>query len=317
MRKCESEVFSVRRGEAGLPFMNVSIVVPIFNEEGNIAILSSEIATAMKNSQIDYEVIWVNDKSTDGTLSELKKLNTDKNLVVNHERNRGQSAALMTGISNSSNEIIVTIDGDLQNDPRDILPLLQKLEEGYDVVCGVRVNRQDEKLRTGLSSFANWIARRITKVDVSDLGCTLRAFHKTIVRDIEIIGEMHRVLVLYLFLHGAQIAEIKVNHRPRIFGESKYGYERILKFIMDILLAIFYSKFRDRPLYYFGSISLGVLIAGSFLEILAVLLRISDIKDYLDTTLIIGGLILQSSSFIFLSLGLIAEILIRNIPRRL
>jgi dolichol-phosphate mannosyltransferase len=299
-----------------MTIQKVSIVIPIYNEVSNINPLSKEIESAFLNNPIEYEVIWVDDCSLDGSKNVLLQLNKNTNRVISHTQNRGQSAALMTGISAASNEIIATIDGDLQNDPLDLLPLLRKLEEGYDVVCGRRRGRKDKKLRTFLSGFANRIARVITKVNVTDLGCTLRVFRKSVMNDLEMIGEMHRVFVVYLFLNGARITEMDVVHRPRIYGVSKYGYNRILKFTMDILFAVFYSKFRYRPLYYFGSISLGVFSMGTTVQIIAVCLRVSDIKPYLDTTLITGGLILQVSSFTFLSIGLVAEILVRMQTKR-
>lgn len=296
--------------------LKLSIVIPIYNEVDNINPLSKEIELTFLDSQVEYEVVWVDDCSVDGSQSVLLELNQTYNRVISHKQNKGQSAALMTGISAASNEIIATIDGDLQNDPRDLLPLLSKLEEGFDVVCGNRKSRKDEKLRTYLSAFANKIARYVTKVNVTDLGCTLRVFRKSVMNDLEIIGEMHRVFVVYLFLNGAKITEIDVTHRPRIYGSSKYGYNRVLKFVMDILFAVFYSKFRYRPLYYFGSISLGVFATGTSVQILAILLRLLEVKAYLDTTLITSGLILQISSFTFLSIGLVAEILIRTQNKR-
>jgi glycosyltransferase involved in cell wall biosynthesis len=299
-----------------MTIQKVSIVIPIYNEADNINQLSKEIESAFLNNPIEYEVIWVDDCSLDGSKNVLLQLNKNTNKVISHTQNRGQSAALMTGISAASNEIIATIDGDLQNDPLDLPPLLRKLEEGYDVVCGRRRGRKDKKLRTFLSGFANRIARFITKVNVTDLGCTLRVFRKSVMNDLEIIGEMHRVFVVYLFLNGARITEMDVVHRPRIYGVSKYGYNRVLKFTMDILFAVFYSKFRYRPLYYFGSISLGVFSTGTTVQLIAIYLRVSDIKPYLDATLITGGLILQVSSFTFLSIGLVAEILVRMQTKR-
>ena len=296
--------------------LKISIVIPIYNEVDNIIPLSKEIEDTFHNSQVEYEVVWVDDCSDDGSQANLLELDQACNRVISHNQNRGQSAALMTGISAASHEVIATIDGDLQNDPLDLLPLLRKLEEGFDVVCGNRKSRKDEKMRTFLSAFANKIARSVTKVNVTDLGCTLRVFRKSVMNDLEIIGEMHRVFVVYLFLNGARITEIDVTHRPRIHGSSKYGYNRILKFVMDILFAVFYSKFRYRPLYYFGSISLGVFVTGTSVQVVAIVLRVLNIKPYLDTTLITSGLILQVSSFTFLSIGLVAEILIRTQTKR-
>ena len=294
----------------------LSIVIPIFNEKQNIELLASEIESVFLKERFRYEVIWVDDSSTDESYQVLLTLNRKVHRVLRHDTNRGQSAALMTGILAARAEVIATIDGDLQNDPNDLFPLLVKLGEGFDVVCGFRKYRKDAFLRTYLSKFANIIANRVTGVPVSDLGCTLRVFRKSLINDLEIIGEMHRVFVIYLFFNGAKISQIEVNHRNRIYGETKYGYSRILKFLMDVLLAIFYSKFRFRPLYYFGTMALGTFIIGSLMQIVAVMLRVLDVKPYIDTTLITGGLLLQISSFSYLSFGLIAELLARFPSRK-
>ena len=293
-------------------YKKISIVIPIYNESNNIPILAQEIELSLRQLQLPFEVIWVDDYSTDSSVQQIQSLDETIHRLHRHSQNSGQSSSIMTGVSASTGDLIVTLDGDLQNDPRDIPKLIEKLDQGdFDVVCGNRVMREDNKLRTLLSRIANRIVRKLFKLKVSDLGCTLRVFKKASLQNLEIMGEMHRVLVVYLQLSGARIEEIPVNHRPRIYGVSKYGYSRIGKLIFDVLLAIFYSKFRFRPLYYFGGISIVAFTIGTLLQTFAITFRVFGFKDYIDTTLVTGGLILQVSSLNFLSIGLIAEMLIR------
>lgn len=290
--------------------IEISLVIPLFNERENVMILNHEIEASLMSTKYNYEVIWVDDGSLDGTQEELRKLDFPNRVILGKKR-RGQSSALMEGIDAAYGEIVVTLDGDLQNDPVDIPSMLALLDQGYDVICGARLNRHDDFLRKALSIIANRIARKVTGVPVSDLGCTLRVFRKNVMRDVRLMGEMHRTFVVYLHLNGASIKEMKVNHRERRYGKSKYGYERIIKFTLDLLLVIFYSKFREKPLYYFGNYALLSFGLGFSLQIAAIVLRILEIKMYLDGTLILTGVILQCFSFLFLSIGLLGELILR------
>lgn len=291
---------------------NVSIVIPLFNEEGNITVLADEIESALNPSGLNYECIWVDDGSTDSSWSEILNLK-EKHLGVKLVRNQGQATAIMAGIESARFETIVTMDADLQNDPMDIVRLLDNLTKDYDVVCGVRKNRKDSLLSRKIpSKVANVVAQRITGVPVTDLGCTLRAFRANLVLHNRIIGEMHRLLVVHFFLEGARITEIEVNHRARLHGKSKYGIERLFKFLADLILATTLNYIMRKPLYLLGSMSLISFTLGLISALSAISLRVLGMKDYLDTSLITGSMILVSTSLILISIGLLFELTIRQ-----
>ena len=290
----------------------ISIVIPLFNEDENIQILSKQIEEMMSSHNITWECIWVDDGSTDKSWESLLSLSKDHR-AVRLAKNSGQATAIMAGIDVSRSDIIVTMDADLQNDPADIPRLLDRLNSEIDVVCGFRINRQDKLLTRKMPSrIANNLARKITKVPVTDLGCTLRAFRKDLVRNDRILGEMHRLFIVHLFLDGARIAEIPVNHRERIHGKSKYGLERFFKFISDLILAKALNYISNKPLYMFGALSLITLTLSLISIFSALFLRLVGIKKYIDTSLVSASLILFSTSLILLSIGLLTELLARQ-----
>lgn len=290
----------------------ISIVIPMFNESRNIGLLAKEIDCAMKASSIDFECIWVDDGSTDSSWLEVLELNGNHR-GIKLSRNSGQATAMMAGIENAKSEIIVTMDSDLQNDPNDIIRLLEKLTDEFDVVCGVRKSRQDKLFTRKIPSlFANFLARKMSGVPVSDLGCTLRVFRSHLVSTNRIIGEMHRLLVVYFHLEGARITEIEVNHRARIHGESKYGLERFFKFIADLILASGMNYIMRKPLYLFGSMALASFTFGAISLASAIFLRVFGVKAYIDTSLVTGSMILMSTSLILISIGLLSELVIRQ-----
>lgn len=292
------------------PRIEVSIVIPVYNEVGNIESLAQEINQVFEQENIVWECIWVDDGSTDDSSRAIA------NLPVPHRgirliRNQGQSKALGTGVSSCKGSIVVTLDGDGQNNPADIPKMLKKLESGYDLVQGRRIIRKDEFTRKFLSRLANRFARKLLKSPFSDLGCTLRVVRREFIEDQEFLGEIHRVLPFYLEASGAKSIEIDVDHRPRIFGESKYGYSRILKFILDLILLNFLIRFREKQLYFFGLLSLVTFASGICSIFLAVAMRLTEFKNYLDSSLMIGGIIMIVNSVIFIGMGLIGEVLAR------
>lgn len=241
---------------------NLSIVIPLLNEEKNIRILAKEIEDSLENRKIAWECVWVDDGSTDNSWMEISKLRKEHR-GIRLKKNTGQATAIMAGIERSKYELIVTMDADLQNDPRDILKLVKNLDSNCDVVCGYRMHRRDKLLSRKIPSvIANFVARRFTRIQVQDLGCTLRIFRKSVLRNTRLVGEMHRLLVIHLFLDGARIKEIPVNHRERINGKSKYGLERIPKFLMDLLLAKAMNVITSKPLYMFAGLSATTLFLG-------------------------------------------------------
>jgi glycosyltransferase involved in cell wall biosynthesis len=293
-----------------------SIVIPLLNESESIPVLAREIEEALNSTTNNWECIWVDDGSFDSSWAELNKL-SGRHRALKLSRNLGQSSAIMAGCDHAKFDLIVTLDADLQNNPKDIMRLLESLNESLDCVCGIRKKRNDKLISRRIPSFiANWLARRVTRVPVSDLGCTLRIFRKHLVTDNRLIGEMHRVLPVYFHLSGARMAEIAVDHRSRRFGNSKYGLNRIFKFMADILLAKVMSKITTRPLYFFGTISLVCLMMG-LMAIFAELIRILYFVGLFQTTLVDMALILVSIAMLSLSLimtvfGLLSEVIIRK-----
>ncbi len=289
----------------------ISIVIPVFNELKNVPLLSAEINEVMHKTNIEWECIWVDDCSTDGSWSSISAL-SNNHRGIRLQRNSGQSTALMAGIDQAVHDVILTLDADLQNDPHDIPTFLENFSDQIDVVAGYRVARQDDMVRRKIpSKIANYLSRKITGVKVKDLGCTMRIFRKDLIQRSRLVGEMHRVILVHFALSGARIIEVPTNHRKRVHGESKYGLERTLKFIADLLLAKLMNVITNKPLYFFGSTSLLTLLVSMCLAGAALILRVIGVKDYIDTSLIVGGIVLLSTSTLLFCLGLLAEVLLR------
>ena len=229
----------------------ISIVIPIYNEEDNIEKLSESIIEAMLN--INYEVLFINDGSTDNsahTIEKIIKIHANFKLI-NLRRNYGQTAAMQAGFDNAQGEVVIPMDGDLQNDPKDIPKLIEKLDEGYDVVSGWRKERLDKKFTRILpSKIANSLISKISGIHLHDYGCTLKAYRKEILNDIKLYGEMHRFIPIYASWEGARVTEIPVMHHARNAGVTKYGLSRIPKVILDLLVIRFFDKSLDRPIHF-------------------------------------------------------------------
>lgn len=299
---------------------NFSIVIPLLNEAQNIPILANEIDEVLRDVRVKWETIWVDDGSTDQSWQELIKL-TKNHKAIRLSRNSGQSTAIMAGCDQAKFDLIVTLDADLQNNPKDIPRLLDALTNELDCVCGIREKRNDKLFSRKIPSLiANFIARKITKVPVSDLGCTLRVFRKHLVTDNRLIGEMHRVLPVYFHLSGARIKQIDVDHRNRRFGESKYGLERIFKFVADIFLAKVMNKISTRPLYFFGLISLLLWALGVILVSFPLFGAMGASSEWNFSSVGLISILSGITSFFFAILitllGLITEVLIRKTNTR-
>lgn len=289
---------------------DLSIVIPINNEEDNIPLLAKEIEIELTSSY-KFEVIWVDDGSDDNSWLQIQRLG-GVNKGIKLFKNYGQSSAMMAGILNAKGELILTMDGDLQSDPKDIKNMLKAFSEDVDLVQGYRVNRNDRMLSRKIPSYiANKLAKKILPESLIDLGCTLRLFRSKLIDSNKLMGEMHRVFGLYLLTNGANFIEVPVNHRPRINGKSKYGLNRTYKFLADIILLKFMSTIVNKPLYLFFRLSIATLFSSILLLVLAFTLRIFNIKDFIDSVFIVGSMILFSTAVLLLSLGLIAEILSR------
>lgn len=242
----------------------LSIVIPAYNEEKNIPLIYNSISSEVKKLGVSYEIVFINDGSLDNTLKELSIIaKTDRKLrILNLRRRFGQTAAMSAGFDNAKGEIVVTLDADLQNDPKDIGRLLQKMNEGYDVVSGWRKDRKEPFMSRRLPSMiANNLIAFITGVNLHDTGCTLKAYRKEVLDDIRLYGEMHRFIPAIAHIAGAGITEIVVRHHPRKFGKAKYGINRTLRVILDALTVKFLLSFQTRPMHFFGK--LGVFIGGT------------------------------------------------------
>jgi len=243
--------------------VKISVVVPVYNEEENVELLYKKIKDVMIKNKYEHEIIFVDDGSRDKTFEIMKRIAQNDNdfKVIKFRRNFGQTSAMAAGFDYATGDIIVSMDGDLQNDPEDIPKLLEKLEEGYDVVSGWRKDRQDETKRVVLSKMANWLIGKITKVRLHDYGCSLKAYNSDVAKNLHMYGELHRFIPVLANIYGAQITEIPVRHHKRQFGKSKYNLTRTFRVIVDLILMYFMQKFMTRPIHFFG-------IAGFFLFVL-------------------------------------------------
>ncbi|MGA2515110.1 MAG: glycosyltransferase family 2 protein [Thermodesulfobacteriota bacterium] len=293
----------------------LSILIPIYNEEGNLSMLYEKLMTALKKAGKPYEVIFVDDGSSDGTLEILLDLR-EKNpnvKIVSFSRNFGQTAALSAGIDFSKGDIIIPMDGDLQTDPEDILPLLEKIGEGFDVVSGWRKRRKDPFLTRRLPSiFANKIISWIGGVHLHDYGCTLKAYRKDILKNIRLYGEMHRFIPIYAQWIGARVSEIPVRHFPRGSGSSKYGMSRVFKVILDLMVVKFLLSYSQKPIYVFGGMGLLMILGSILAGCYAVYLKFFKGTSFILTPLPLLCVFLLLLGFLSILMGFLAEILTRT-----
>lgn len=293
----------------------LTVIVPVYNENENLEFFLENVVTVLDREKYRYEIIFVNDGSTDGSAEILTSMaERDPQCKVIHLRtNFGQTAAMMAGLDHSSGDVIIPIDADSQNDPEDIPRLLEKLNEGYDLVSGWRKNRQDAKLtRTFPSWVANKIISKISGVKLSDYGCTLKAYRRSIVADIKLYGEMHRFIPIYASWAGAKTTEIAVNHRPRQVGESKYGLKRVLKVPLDLMVVVFLSNYTQKPIYIFGGF--GLLNHALAVVTFAVMIyfKFWGGKSFIATPLPLLAALFILMGFISMLMGLIAELTVRT-----
>ncbi|MEN6523742.1 MAG: glycosyltransferase family 2 protein [Anaerolineaceae bacterium] len=296
--------------------MKLSIVVPVYNEVENIPLLHQALITAIAPLQYPWEVILVDDGSKDESLPALEKLaDADKDhvRVVALRRNFGQTAAIAAGIDHAEGDIIILMDADMQNDPADIPMMVQKIEEGYDLVSGWRKHRQDTFItRTLPSNIANGLISWVTGVRLHDYGCTLKAYRREVITGYRLYGEMHRFIPVYANQVGAKMIEVPVHHHPRIHGKAKYGLERTFKVILDLFTVKFLSSYANKPIYLFGGTG-GVLILASLLVLLYLFIR----RIFFQISVFSSPLFQMSTMVLILGfqsilMGLIAELLVRT-----
>jgi glycosyltransferase involved in cell wall biosynthesis len=294
---------------------DLSIVVPIYNEIESIPSLLEAISTCLAEYCLSYEMICIDDGSRDGSDRLLKQQAQQRNdlKAVILRRNYGQTAAMAAGFRQASGKVVVTLDGDLQNDPADIPLLLEKLNEGYDLVSGWRKNRQDASLSRVLpSKIANWLIGRVTDVRLHDYGCSLKAYRSELVADMNLYGELHRFLPALAFIEGARIAEIPVRHHPRRFGKSKYGLDRTFRVVMDLLTISFMRRFLTRPMHVFGLFGLLSLLSGSAIALYLAFIKLGLGQSIGQRPLLILAVVLFLAGLNLFSFGLLAEISMRT-----
>ena len=291
--------------------MDISVVIPVYNEAGALPAFYRALAEALDRLPQSAEIIFADDGSTDGSADRLDAIaEADSRVRVLHlSRNYGQTAALMAAIQNSSGDIVIPMDGDGQNDPADIQRLLDKLAEGFDVVSGWRVAREDNALTRRLPSIvANWLISALLHVQLHDYGCTLKAYRREVLEDVRLYGEMHRFIPIYAAWEGARVTEIAVSHHPRRFGKSKYGMGRIARVLLDLLTVYFIDRAFDRPIQFFGKFALAFLGLSIATFVGAVSLRFGYGVSLIQTPLPLLAAVIGLSGVLFLLLGIIAEV---------
>lgn len=293
-----------------LDYGYLSVIIPVYNEEDNVALLTERIDNALKGFQ--YEIIFIDDFSTDNTRVNILKMNLPHVTLIQLRKNYGQSLALSAGIDTAKGDYIITMDGDLQNDPTDIPAMLQKLKtEDWDVVTGIRAKRKDNFVRTIPSKIANFIIRKATKLDLKDQGCALKIFTKEIAKELNLYGEMHRFINLSAFLNGAKIAQVPVKHHERKFGKSKYGLGRTFKVVNDLLLILFQRKYLQRPMHLFGNMGLIFFGIGSSINIYLLILKVLG-QNIWGKPILILGVMMVLIGIQFFTIGIITDLLMKT-----
>jgi len=291
-----------------------SFLVPVYNEQENVALVHQETKRAAEKLNRPFEIIFIDDGSTDKTLDILKGLIPIK--IIQFGKNFGQSAALDAGIKNAQGEIIITLDGDGQNDPGDTFKLLEKLNQGYDFVCGWRHQRKDPLAKRVLSVGARVMGRFLVDAGVHDSGCTHRVYKRKCFEELDLYGELHRMIPALLRWQGFKIAETKVSHRSRRFGQSKYNWQRVLKAFLDMIGVWFWRKYESRPLHLFGSVGILLVFFSSLFALYLGLKRLFfsySLSDKIWPLVAVTGFIAGIQLLIF---GLLADLIIKNRPRR-
>ena len=291
----------------------LSVIIPVYNEKENITILYNELKSVLSKLNLNYELIFIDDGSRDGSFEVLKEMNLkDKKVrVIKFRRNFGQTAAIDAGFKHSNGDRIITMDGDLQNDPEDIPLLVQKLKSGYDLVSGWRYNRNDSFGKKLSSKIANTIRRFLFDDKTHDAGCTLKAYTKEAVSDLELYGEMHRYITTLIKLKGFKITELKVNHRERKFGRTKYNTKRLLHGFLDMLYLKFWADYSTRPLHFFGLVGL-IQYVLSFIIIIEQLVKLYINKVIFIGPMALGAAILIITGTLSIILGFLGEVIIRT-----
>lgn len=295
--------------------VELSVIVPVYNEEDNVRLLVDKILATLKTINKKSEVIIVDDGSSDKTGELLKEISKEHSEVkgIIFRRNYGQTAAMSAGFDYAAGDMIITLDGDLQNDPADIPLLISKFNEGYDVVSGWRINRQDKLFSRKIPSMiANKIISKFTGVALHDYGCSLKIYKAEIAKEIMLYGEMHRFIPALAAIEGAKVAEVPVNHHPRIHGKSKYNILRTFKVILDLITVVFWRKFITRPLHFFGRFGMAAFAGGFAINLYLACIKLIYGAQIANRPLLILGVLLILTGIQLISTGVLAEISIRT-----
>src|SRR5436305_2731008 len=293
----------------------ISVVIPLFNEEENVRALLEELFAERAKLGRSFEVICVDDGSRDRTFQELSRIAAERRelRVIRFRLNFGQTAAMSAGIEAARGDVIVPMDGDLQNDPADIGKLLTKLDTGFDVVSGWRKNRQDRELGRKLPSrIANRLISAISGVRLHDYGCSLKAYRRDVLRDVKLYGEMHRFIPIYASWQGARVTEMVVNHRARHAGKSKYGLSRTLKVVLDLMVVKFLASYATKPIHVFGGFGILSVLCAGLAAAWAVYFKLTGQKDFVETPLPLLAVMFTLVGFLSVLMGLLAELVVRT-----
>ena len=294
--------------------IDLSIVIPVYNEEESVSQLYNKLNETLPGLKLSYEVILIDDGSTDGSYSELQKIHKKNSSykIIRFRRNFGQTSAMSAGFHYSSGDVIITLDGDLQNDPKDIPAILKKLDEGYDIVSGWRKDRKDKAVSRRFPSIvANKMISKLTGVHLHDYGCTLKAYRKEVIDNIELYGEMHRYIPAVASRMGVDVAEIPVAHHGRKYGKSKYGISRTIRVILDIITIKFLLSYSQRPIQIFGLLGLFSGTAGFIITLYLMIMRIFFSQSLADRPLFILSIFMIFIGIQLITMGLLAEMNMR------
>ncbi len=293
--------------------MDYSVIVPVYNEEGSVKELYPKLRQVMDSLKRPYELIFINDGSSDKTLEVLKDFRKKGEYltILDLRKNFGQSAAMKAGFDNASGKIIISMDGDMQNDPSDIPKLIGKIKEGYDVVSGWRHERKDPLSKKIPSKISNFLHRKATGVEIHDSGCSLKAYKKECLEGLELYGEMHRYIPAMIAEKGYKIGEVKVKHHPRVHGKSKYGVSRLFKGFLDLVDLEFWMHYAARPLHVFGGFGILFSAAGLIIALVLAILRMAHMISLSNSSLPLIAALLFLVGIQFLVFGILADIVIK------
>ena len=293
----------------------LTVVIPVYNERENISYLYENLNKVLPTLDKDYEVILIDDGSTDGTFNELVKIHEQNSnyKIVKFRKNFGQTPAMSAGFDYANGEIIITLDADLQNDPQDIPLLIEKMNEGYDIVSGWRVNRQDKAVSRKLpSKIANWLIAKLTGVRIHDYGCTLKAYSRDVVKNIELYGEMHRYIPAVASWMGISVAEVPVHHHSRKFGKSKYGISRTIRVILDIIILKYLLTYSQKPIQIFGLIGLFTGAVGGIITLYLIVMRLFFNEALSSRPLFTLSIFMIFIGVQLITMGILGELLMRT-----